>query len=350
MNPDVNALELLDIIHNDLISTDIYVFTPRGEQRSLPKGSTALDFAYAIHTEVGNKAIAAKVNQKLVKLSEELKTGDKVEIITAEDGKPQPDWLKFLQTHRARTLVTDYFKTQRKQTVEYGRNTLESAIKDLGFECDEATLQRLDAAYDMGTHEELYYAIGIGQLSLDNLQDVLRRSSGGKLSWIRKMFHSESKEETKPEETFIIGSTDPDAPHFSIATCCNPIPGDAVVGIKAPDGTITVHKKSCPVADRIATRHGDWLVVPKWLEQAEDTSFLVRISLKGLDRVGMLNEITRRVSLVMGVNMRRLNLAAEDGLFEGYIDLYVNSKDILDKMIKKLASIEGIENVSRSEL
>ena len=350
VNPDVNALELLDIIHNDLISTDIYVFTPRGEQRSLPKGSTALDFAYAIHTEVGNKAIAAKVNQKLVKLSEELKTGDKVEIITAEDGKPQPDWLKFLQTHRARTLVTDYFKTQRKQTVEYGRNTLESAIKDLGFECDEATLQRLDAAYDMGTHEELYYAIGIGQLSLDNLQDVLRRSSGGKLSWIRKMFHSESKEETKPEETFIIGSTDPDAPHFSIATCCNPIPGDAVVGIKAPDGTITVHKKSCPVADRIATRHGDWLVVPKWLEQAEDTSFLVRISLKGLDRVGMLNEITRRVSLVMGVNMRRLNLAAEDGLFEGYIDLYVNSKDILDKMIKKLASIEGIENVSRSEL
>ncbi len=350
VNPDVNALELLDIIHNDLISTDIYVFTPRGEQRSLPKGSTALDFAYAIHTEVGNKAIAAKVNQKLVKLSEELKTGDKVEIITAEDGKPQPDWLKFLKTHRARTLVTDYFKTQRKQTVEYGRNTLESAIKDLGFECDEATLQRLDAAYDMGTHEELYYAIGIGQLNLDNLQDVLRRSSGGKLSWIRKMFHSESKEETKPEETFIIGSTDPDAPHFSIATCCNPIPGDAVVGIKAPDGTITVHKKSCPVADRIATRHGDWLVVPKWLEQAEDTSFLVRISLKGLDRVGMLNEITRRVSLVMGVNMRRLNLAAEDGLFEGYIDLYVNSKDILDKMIKKLASIEGIENVSRSEL
>jgi GTP pyrophosphokinase len=164
------------------------------------------------------------------------------------------------------------------------------------------------------------------------------------------MFRPESKAEEKPGETYIIGSTDPNAPHFSIATCCNPIPGDAVVGIKAPDGTITVHKKTCAVADRIAARHGDWVVVPKWLEQAEDTSFLVRITLKGLDRVGMLNEITRRVSLVMGVNMRRLNLAAEGGLFEGYIDLYVNSKDILDKMIKKLSSIEGIENVSRSEL
>ena len=350
VNPDVNALELLDIIHKDLTSPDIYVVTPRGEQRSLPKGSTALDFAYAIHTEIGNKAIAAKVNQKLVKLSQELKTGDKVEIITAEDGKPQPEWLKFLQTHRARTMVTDYFKTQRKQTLEYGRTTLESAIKDLGYGCDEATLQRLEVAYDMGTRDELYYAIAMGQVTLDNLPDVLKRSNGGKISWIRKMFRPESRHEEKTGETFIIGSTDPNAPHFAIATCCNPIPGDAVVGIKAPDGTITVHKKTCPVADRIAASHGDWVVVPKWLEQAEDTSFLVRINLRGLDRVGMLNEITRRVSLVMGVNMRRLNLAAEGGLFEGYIDLYVNSKDILDKMIKKLSSIEGIENVSRSEL
>ena len=350
VNPDVNALELLDIIHKDLTSPDIYVFTPKGEQRSLPKGSTALDFAYAIHTEIGNKAIAAKVNQKLVKLSQELSTGDKVEIITAEDGKPQPEWLKFLQTHRARTVVTDYFKTQRKQSLEYGRSTLESAVKDLGYEADEATLQRLEVAYDVGSRDELYYAIAMGQVSLDNLSEVIKRSSGGRLSWIRKMFRSESKPEEKPAETFIIGSMDPNAPRFSIATCCNPIPGDAVVGIKAPDGTITIHKKSCAVADRIAARHGDWVVVPKWLEQAEDNSFLVRISLRGLDRVGMLNEITRRVSLVMGVNMRRLNLVAEGGLFEGDIDLYVTSKDILDKMIKKLASIEGIENVSRREL
>ena len=350
VNPDVNALELLDIIHNDLTTTDIYVFTPRGEQRSLPKGSTALDFAYAIHTEIGNKAIAAKVNQKLVTLSQELKTGDKVEIITAEDGKPQPEWIKFLQTHRARTMVTDYFKTQRKQTLDYGRTTIENAVKDLGYECDEAILQRLEVAYNVESRDELFFAVGIGQTKLDNLAEVLKRSSG-KISWIRKMFRPESREEEKQnQETFIIGSTDPNAPHYSIATCCNPIPGDPVVGIKAPDGTITVHKKTCPVADRIAASHGDWVVVPKWLEQAEDTSFLVRISLKGLDRVGMLNEITRRVSLVMGVNMRRLNLSAEGGLFEGFIDLYVNSKDILDKMIKKLSSIEGIESVSRTDL
>ena len=350
-NPDVNAVELLDMVHNDLTTSDIYVFTPKGEQRSLPKGSTALDFAYAIHTEIGSKAIAAKVNQHLVPLNAVLNTGDKVEIITAQDGKPQPEWLKFLVTHRARTVVTDYFKTQRKQACDYGRSSLENALQALGYEADESTLQRLDAAYNVGTREELYYAIGVGQVNLDKLSEVMKRSIGGKLSWIRKMFHSESREEEKPaDNTFIIGSSDPDAPHFSIATCCNPIPGDPVVGIKAPDGTVTVHKKTCPVADRIAAQHGDWVVVPKWLEQAEDSSFPVRITLKGLDRVGMLNEITRRVSLVMGVNMRRLNLSADDGLFEGYIDLYVNSRDILDKMIKKLSSIEGIENVSRSEL
>ena len=350
-NPDVNAVELLDMVHNDLTTSDIYVFTPKGEQRSLPKGSTALDFAYAIHTEIGSKAIAAKVNQHLVPLNAVLNTGDKVEIITAQDGKPQPEWLKFLVTHRARTVVADYFKTQRKQACDYGRNSLENALQALGYEADESTLQRLDAAYNVGTREELYYAIGVGQVNLDKLSEVMKRSTGGKLSWIRKMFHSESREEEKPaDNTFVIGSSDPNAPHFSIATCCKPIPGDPVIGIKAPDGTVTVHKKTCPVADRIAAQHGDWVVVPQWLEQAEDSSFPVRITLKGLDRVGMLNEITRRVSLVMGVNMRRLNLSADDGLFEGYIDLYVNSRDILDKMIKKLSSIEGIENVSRSEL
>ena len=195
------------------------------------------------------------------------------------------------------------------------------------------------------------YGIGIGSLSLENLSDILKRSSGSRLSWLRKALRLEPRQEGKPQgETFIIGSPDPSAPRFVIATCCNPIPGDPVVGFKAPDGNITVHKKACPVAESIAATHGDWVVVPKWVEQAEENAFLVRISLKGIDRVGMLNEISRYVSLVMGVNMRRLSLQAESGLFEGFIDLYVNSRDILDRMIKKLSSIEGIENVSRSDL
>ena len=351
-NPNVNALELLDIIHNDLTATEIYVFTPKGEQRSIQKGATALDFAFLIHSEVGYKSIAAKVNQKLVKLSHVLKTGDKVEIITAQDAKPTLEWLKFLTTHRARTLVTDYFKAQRKATMDFGRKTLENTASALGYTLDEALLQRLEVAYNVSSRDDLYNGIGLGTISLDNFEEIMRKSSGTRMSWIRRVLRMESKSGTKEPsgETYIIGSSDPNAPRFHIASCCNPIPGDPVIGFKAPDGTVTIHNKTCKVAEGIAAMHGDWVVVPKWLEQAEDTSFLVRITLKGIDRVGMLNEISRYVSLVMGVNMRRLSLQAENGLFDGYIDMYVNSRETLDKMIKKLSSIEGIDNVSRSEL
>jgi GTP pyrophosphokinase len=206
-------------------------------------------------------------------------------------------------------------------------------------------------SYGVGSREELYYGIGIGTLSLEHVQEALKRNSGNRLSWLRKVLRLEGRpEEKEGTETIIIGNSDPGATRFSIASCCNPIPGDPVIGFKAPDGMITVHKKACPVAESIAATHGDWVVVPQWLEPAEEKSFLVRITLKGIDRLGMLNEISQYVSLVMGVNMRRLTLQAESGLFDGYIDLYVSSRSILDKMIKELSAIEGIEKVTRSEL
>ncbi len=346
-DPNVNALELLDLVHKDLASTDIYVFTPKGEQRSIQKDATALDFAYLIHTEVGNKAIAAKVNQRLVKLSHKLHTGDKVEIITAEDGKPQPEWLQFLITHRARNLVTDYFKNERRQTMEFGRKTLENTVSALGFTLDEVLLQRIEVAYNTQSRDELLYEIGIGNISLDGLADLLAKSSGSRMSWIRKMLQRREIKAEAPKEkdkTLDLGNMP-----FAVATCCNPIPGDPVIGFKAPDGAITVHKKTCQIAESIAAIHGDWVVIPQWPEAAEDTSFLVRITLKGVDRVGMLNEISRYISMVMGVNMRRLNLQAESGIFDGYIDLYVNTRGILEKIIKTLSEIDGIENVTRSE-
>ena len=349
VNPDVNALELLDIIHNDLTSAEIYVFTPKGEQRAIKKGATVLDFAYQIHTEIGDKAIAAKVNQRLVALNHVIKTGDQVEIITAGDEHPKREWLQFLKTRRARTEVIDYFKNERRQTVEYGHQILDEKAKQLGFsKLDEAALQRIQVAYGESDREELFYRIGIGAVKVDNLGDVLK--SKQRVSLLRKFFMQKEKPPKKQEKTYIIGGKDDDGHLFVIASCCNPIPGDPVVGFKSPDGRITVHKKSCPVAEEIAATHGDWVVVPKWLEVATPQAFLVRISLKGLDRVGLLNEISRFLSLVMGANMRRLNLSADDGIFEGYIDLYVNSTEVLAKIIKKLSTIEGIESVSRIEL
>ena len=349
-NPDVNALELLDIIHNDLTSAEIYVFTPRGEQRSIQKGATALDFAYLIHTEVGNKAIAAKVNQRLVTLNHVLKTGDKVEIITAQEARPQTEWLQFVKTHRAKTIVTDYFRNERRQTSDFGRKMLEGQMTALGAKVDEASLQKVEAAYHVTSRDDLFFKIGIGEISLINLEEILDKSKEKRISWIRKMLRLEEKPAPKPESSNVIVIGGQGGVNLSIASCCNPIPGDPVIGFKAPDGTVTVHKKSCSVAEGIAAVHGDWVVVPKWQDQTEDKSFLVRISLRGLDRKGLINELTSYLSIIMGINMRTLNLTADGGVFDGYIDMYVNSREILDKMIKKLSSIEGIENVSRTAL
>ena len=346
VNPDVNALELLDIIHNDLTSAEIYVFTPMGEQRTIQKGATALDFAYQIHTEIGNKAIAAKVNQRLVTLNHVLKTGDKVEIITAEDARPQNEWLSFVTTHRAKTVVTDYFKNERRQTCDFGRKMLEGHLTSMGLKADESAFQKVEAAFGAENREDLFFKIGIGEYSLSNLEGRLV-NKGNKVSWIRRVLGIKEEASRKPESNVIVLGS---GTGFAIASCCNPIPGDPVIGFKAPDGTITVHKKSCSVAENIAAVHGDWVVVPKWQDQTEDRSFLVRISLRGLDRKGLVNELTSYLSIIMGINMRQLTLKADGGVFEGFIDMYVNSKEILEKMIKKLSSIEGIENVSRTAL
>lgn len=341
VSPDVNALELLDIIHNDLVATEITVFTPKGDQKSIHKGSTVLDFAYQIHTQIGNKAIAAKVNMKLVPLSHVLKSGDLVEIITAENEHPKREWLQFLQTRHARSIVMDYFKTQKKEISAAGEKILSEQLEALGYKMTHDTLGLLKDKFNLpgGNLDELYFRVGIGTVKPSEISEILMESLGkGHSSWSFPWFRK--KDSVRKEKT-----------EYIIASCCKPIPGDAVIGIKNSDGTVTVHKKTCSVADSIASKHGDWVVVPDWDNSADETQeFPVRISLKGLDRVGLVNELSRYISLVMGVNMRKVYLSAGEGLFDGYIDLYVHDKSVLDKMMKKLASIDGIQSVTRIDV
>ena len=293
MNPDVNALELLDIIHNDLTASEIFVFTPKGEQKSIMKGATALDFAYMIHTHIGNKAIAAKVNLRLEPLSYVLRPGDQVEIITAQTENPKREWLSFLKTRKAINVVTDYFdKLDRQKAAEE----------------DEA----------------------------------VRQKSSGK--WTLPFFRS-----SKPKNEYVINDSRNTDNQFVIATCCHPIPGDPVVGFIDKDGVITVHKKSCPVANSLAATHGDSIVSPKW-EADEDQSFLASVALNGIDRVGLLNEITKYISYVMKVNLQRLVFESKDSIFKGEMDLMVHDKKSLEGLLKKLSKIDGIQNVTRKEL
>ena len=346
VSPDVNALELLDIIHNDLVSSDITVFTPKGEQKSISKGATALDFAYNIHTEIGNNAIAAKVNMRLVPLSHVLKTGDQVEIITAENEHPKREWLQFLHTRHARNVVIDYFKGMKKEIVELGRKTLTEQLESNGYRMNNDSALLLAKHYRIPGRsiEELFFRVGLGLIKPDSsLGDALASSnlvSKGH-SWYMSIFGR--RKDSQPQ-------TDKAKSDYVIATCCRPIPGDPVIGIKTPDGTVTVHKKSCPIADSIASKHGDWVVVPKWESETERKAFLARLSIRGIDRMGLLNEISRYISLVMGVNMKKINLSTDEGLFEGYIDLDVHDKSALERMIRKLGSIDGIQSVVRTDI
>jgi len=356
-NPDVSSLELLDIIHNDLTSAEIYVFTPKGEQRAIVKGATALDFAYLIHSEVGNRAIAAKVNMRLVPLSRVLHSGDQVEIITAEQAQPKREWLQFLQTRRARSIVMDYFRDERKKNAELGKKMLEERLSALGHTTDNSeVMRRLLFHHQLTTAEALYVAIGLGGIKLDDLEELVGKKSAASAaaqpaqrsrSWFP--WRSSQKSDTAPKEEPAAASATLGA-HYVIATCCNPIPGDAVVGFKSPDGTVTVHKKTCPIANNLASKYGNLLVVPDWDGISGNDAFPVRIQIKGVDRIGLVNDITRHIALDMNVNMRKLYLAAEDGLFDGYVEVLVHEKSEIDRMLGRLKSIEGVESVIRKEL
>ena len=292
MNPDVNALELLDIIHNDLTASEIFVFTPKGEQKAILKGATALDFAYMIHTHIGNKAIAAKVNLRLEPLSYVLRSGDQIEIITAQNENPKREWLDFLKTRKAINIVKEYFdRLDRKNAAEAQANQ--------------------------------------------------KASSGSK--WSLPFFKPKAKSE------YIINDRRNTDNRFVIATCCHPIPGDPVIGFLSPDGVVTVHKKSCQVANTLAATSGDSIVVPKW-EADEMNAFPARISVTGIDRVGLLNEITKYVSVIMKVNLRRLVFESQDSIFSGEMDLMVHEKADLERLLKMLQKIDGIQKIIRKNL
>ena len=331
-NPDVNALELLDMVHNDLIKTDILVFTPRGEQKSIEKGATALDFAYLIHTEIGNKAIAAKANLRLVPLSYVLKTGDQIEIITAENEKPKYEWLQFAKTRKARSIIMDQLKSERQVNIKAGKKMLEDKLSELGHELNDKTINVLMDGLEIfdSKPDEMYYKIGIGLIKLDVIKDILRK------------WHERPRTVSKES----------DSHYYIIASCCHPIPGDSVIGFKASDGTVTVHKRTCKTANNLAAKFGDRIVIPKWDDHAksQNLAFLVRLSLNGFDKVGMINEITRYISLVMNVNIRSFSLSTENGVFDGHIELYVHDMGDLDTLIKQLQKIEGIQNVVRTDL
>ena len=352
-DPDSNALQFLDSFHKELLSSDIYIFTPKGESRSLPKGSTALDFAYIIHSEVGNRAIAAKVNQKLLPLSHILSNGDQVEIITSESGKPKREWLDFIRTNRARNFILDSIKAETKNSIKEGMLFLTSKLKERNITIKSRVIKKLIDYYKAGSKDELYHKIGIGLIDLSDLEKALKTNVEKRnvqmwgvklLTPERNIGEIDKKRDYELREDLSKGTVT-----FTIAECCSPIPGDNVVGFIEDDGSVLVHKKSCQRATDLAAKQGDKIVSAKWSKHFM-MSYLARISITGLDRMGIVSDMSKVISLQLGVNMRKIYIETHDEIFEGTVDLYVRNTDDLDKLIKSLSAIKGIESVKRVEL
>ncbi|HPK30590.1 MAG TPA: RelA/SpoT family protein [Bacteroidales bacterium] len=352
-DPDSNALQFLDSFHKELLSSDIYVFTPKGESKNLPKGSTALDFAYVIHSEVGNRAIAAKVNQKLLPLSHELSNGDQVEIITSDSGKPKREWLDFIRTNRARNFILDSIKAETKDSIKEGMLFLTSKLKERNITIKSRVIKKLIDYYKAGSKDELYHKIGIGLIDLSDLETALKTNVEKRnvQMWGVKLLTPERNtgEIDKSRDYELREDLSKGTTTFTIADCCSPIPGDNVVGFIEDDGSVLVHKKSCQRATDIAAKQADRIVSARWSKHFM-MSYLARISIRGLDRMGIVSDMSKVISLQLGVNMRKICIETHDEIFEGTVDLYVRNTDDLDKLIKSLSAIKGIESVKRVEL
>jgi len=354
--PSGDALEFLDDFKLNLFSSEIMVFTPKGHIITLPKNSTALDFAYEIHTEIGNKAIGAKVNHRLVPLSHILSSGDQVEILSSDVQKPTLEWYQFVSTVKAKTAIKNALKAETKNRTEVGKQILIDKLKELNLTPSSRILKKLVPAYESTHKDELYSKIGSGIINLDDLKEVLSKNTKNK--WVRVWDLSVGRSQKKPEKkeeydsrgTLILReSVGDEESHYNLAKCCSPIPGDEVVAVRQDDGTALVHRTDCSTAVKIMSSQGDRLVAAKWT-QHKVLSYLARIQLNGWDRFGVYNSITNTITEELNISMRTINLHGHDGIFNGTIDLYVHNTNDLNNLILNLIKLRGVDSVHRVDV
>ena len=346
--PDATALEFLDEFKLNLFAKEIRVFTPKGYMRTLPKGATALDFAYDIHTEIGNTCIGAKVNHKLVPMSHKLASGDQVEILTSDKQRPQKEWLDFVVTAKARTHINAVFKKYRKELLRNGITIYEALVKRLGLPPTSETLNKVLNDYVLTNRDDLYVEIGKHNITEDDLEKVLRKRTENRFVkyWkLQFLWSGKDGDEKKKHRTDV--PIDPDA-DFVIAPCCNPIPGDDVVGLNIAGTKVTVHKRSCPEAIRLMASFGDKIVPVKWVSH-KLMSFLAVIKITGIDTSGIAGEIATLIAKEEKVSMRMIHFDTRDGIFEGIIHLYVHNTADLNNIVSRIFQVKGVENVMRIE-
>ena len=361
-NQNSDALEFIDEFKLNLFASEILVFTPKGRIVTLPKNATVIDFAYEIHTEIGNKAIGAKVNQKLVPLSHALASGDQVEVLTSDSQRTQREWLEHAITAKAKSSIKNSLKAENKIRSETGKKILEEKLREISLHPNSRIIKKLIDGYETGNKEDLYLKIGGGIISLDNIKKVLRKNTKSK--WIRYWELTYSKnlqrgkrqiEEQKNTPKIDLGKPlviregiDEPGKNYRIAKCCNPIPGDDIVGYKSPNETIIIHSSNCPTATKLMSSHGNLIVSTKWTSH-KILSFLACIRIQGIDKIGIVNSITNVISHDLNANIRKIAIETHDGIFEGTIELYVHDTKHLNNLIMNLFKINGVVSVNRIE-
>ena len=358
-DPQPDAIDFLDTIKLNLFASEIFVFTPKGELKTMPQNSTALDFAFSLHTDIGSHCIGAKVNHKLVPLSHKLQSGDQVEILTSKSQRVQPQWEVFATTARARAKIAAILRKERKANQKIGEEILSEFLKKEEVRPEEAAIEKLRKLHNAKNEEELLAAIGskaivLGEADKNELKE--KQTSNWKKYLTFSFGNSKEKQEEKePQEKEKINpkevlklTEESLQKKYIMAECCHPIPGDDVLGYVDENDRIIIHKRQCPVAAKLKSSYGNRILATEW-DTHKELSFLVYIYIKGIDNMGLLNEVTQVISRQLNVNIRKLTIETEDGIFEGKIQLWVHDVDDVKTICNNLKKIQNIKQVSRVE-
>ena len=351
-NANGNAVDFVEEFKLNLYSKEIFVFTPKGELKSLPKGATPLDFAFHIHTEVGMKTRGARVNGKLVPLNTPLNSGDQVEIITSEIAKPNQNWLDYAQTARARAKIKSSLREEKKEIAMEGKEMLRRKLKSQKIKLDEDVVNKMVNFFKLKTSLDLFYRVGHGAIDNQKIKDFASSYNNAFISFFKNKIRRPqvsddlNKEEITQNYDMLVFGSEEEKLSYKLSKCCNPIPGDDVFGFISVNDGIKVHKKDCPNAIQLQSNYAYRIISAKWIDSTQE-EFTVDIKITGIDNLGLVNEITSIISDNMHVNMRNLNFSALGGTFTGKITLVVKNNSILKKLINNLKQIAGIEKVVR---
>jgi GTP pyrophosphokinase len=362
-DPQPDAMDFLDTIKLNLFASEIFVFTPKGEIKTMPQNCTALDFAFSIHTFLGSHCIGAKVNHKLVPLSHKLQSGDQVEILTSKSQHVKPEWVEYATTAKAKAKIQAILRREQRGMAQAGEDLLHEFLHTNSLPDNDESIRRLCAHHEMSTPEALYVALGMKSVTLgDDDRDLLRdKEKTGGSTWKKfipfpfgKGNRTKTEEEPQEPRPKIDGKKivrlTPDAiqKNYVIADCCHPIPGDDVLGYLDEHDRLVIHKRQCPIASKLKTSFGNRLVAVEW-DLGKSLYFPVNIYIKGIDHIGLLNDVTKVISEQLNVNIHKLSIETNDGIFEGHIQLFVHDVDDVHVLVDNLKKVENVKFVTRTE-